>query len=91
MAYSYSAPLAWFYSALDTWRTNRNISDKTPERYLGERRDGNDLGDAEVEARLSSHLIPLKEMIGDDYDGFLKERASLVVNAMTKLCKTGLS
>jgi hypothetical protein len=77
--------------ALVTWRTNRNISDKTPERYLGERRDGNDLGDAEVEARLSSHLIPLKEMIGDDYDGFLKERASLVVNAMTKLCKTGLS
>jgi hypothetical protein len=77
--------------ALVTWRTNRNISDKTPERYLGERRDGNDLGDAEVKARLASHLIPMDEMVAGDYEGFLKERARLIVEAMNKLCATGAS
>jgi hypothetical protein len=77
--------------ALVTWRTNRSISDKEPERYLGERRDGSSLGDAEVKARLTSHLIPYDEMIAGDYDAFLKERASLIYDAMTKLCTTGLS
>jgi hypothetical protein len=77
--------------ALVTWRTNRNISDKTPERYLGERRDGNDLGDAEVKARLISHLIPFDEMIGGNYDAFLKERSRLIVETMIKLCTSGLS
>jgi len=77
--------------ALVTWRTNRNISDKEPERYLGERSDGSSLGDAEVKARLASHLIPYEELVGGDYEAFLKKRASLVHDAMTKLCTTGIS
>ena len=74
-----------------TWQTNRNISGKEPERYLGERRDGSSLGDAEVKARLASHLIPFDEMAGGDYGAFLKKRASLVHDAMIRLCTTGLS
>lgn len=75
--------------ALVTWRTNRNISDKEPERYLAERRDGTDLGEAEVKARLETHYIPYDEMIADDYPAFLKTRATLVHSAMTTLCAGG--
>jgi hypothetical protein len=75
--------------ALVTWRTNRNISDKDPERYLAERRDGTNLGDAEVKARLASHYIPYDEMVADDYPAFLKARATLIHTAMTSLCESG--
>ena len=75
--------------ALVTWRTNRTISDKEPEHYLAERRDGNNLGDAEVKARLASHLIPYAEMVAGDYGSFLKTRASMIHAAMTKLCTGG--
>jgi hypothetical protein len=77
--------------ALVTWRTNRNISAKAPEKYLGERRDGNDLGEAEIKARLASHLIPYDEMIKGDYKAFIKKRAELMISEMIKLCVTGLS
>jgi hypothetical protein len=75
--------------ALVTWRTNRNISDKEPERYLAERRDGSDLGVIEVKARLGSHLIPYDEMVAGDYSAFLKARALMVYGAMNKLCTGG--
>ena len=75
--------------ALVTWRTNRNISDKEPDHYLAERREGTDLGEAEVRARLASHLIPYDEMIAGDYQAFLKARAALVHSAMTTLCAGG--
>lgn len=75
--------------ALVTWRTNRNISDKDPERYLAERRDGTDLGEAEVKARLATHYIPYDEMVADDYPAFLNARAKLIHSAMTTLCAGG--
>jgi hypothetical protein len=75
--------------ALVTWQTNRNISAKEPERYLAERRDGTDLGEAEIRARLATHLIPYDEMVTGDYDVFLAKRASLVHAAMVQLCSTG--
>ena len=81
------------YSSLNcavvTWNTNRNISDKDPERYLSERRDGTDLGDAEVRARLATHLIPYDEMVALDYEAFLAKRAALIHAAMLTLCATG--
>lgn len=75
--------------ALVTWRTNRSISDKEPERYLAERREGTDLGEAEVRARLRAHLIPYDEMASGDYESFLKKRAASMHAAMNKLCLTG--
>jgi hypothetical protein len=77
--------------ALVTWRTNRNISDKEPERYLAERRDGTDLGEAELRTRLESHLIPFDEMVKGDYQDFLLARAELVAGVMKKLCASGAS
>ena len=70
--------------ALVTWHTNRNISAKEPERYLAERRDGTDLGENEVRARLATHLIPYDEMVSGDYQAFLAKRASLIHEAMIK-------
>lgn len=77
--------------ALITWQTNRNISDKEPERYLAERRDGTDLGDDEVRGRLEKHLIPFDEMVGGDYHAFLKKRAEIMHARMTELCDKGLT
>lgn len=75
--------------ALVTWRTNRNISDKSPERYLAERREATDLGEAEVKARLATHLIPYDEMVSGNYPAFLKARADLIHAAMLELCSSG--
>ena len=74
--------------AVVTWQTNRHISDKEPERYLAERRDGTDLGEQEVKARLASHLIPYEEMVSGDYNAFLKKRAELIYAKMTDLCES---
>ena len=82
--------------ALVTWQTNRNISDKEPERYLAERANKAGLEAADAEARkalvadrLGSHLIPFDEMVKGDYQAFLTARASMVHKAMTKLCQDG--
>ena len=77
--------------ALVTWRTNRTISDKEPERYLAERRNGTELGQAEVAERLASHLIPHDEMVSGDYDSFLNARAKLIADEMSKLCNARIA
>jgi hypothetical protein len=73
--------------ALVSWRTNRNISDKEPERYLAARRDGTNLGEKEVRTRLDSHLIPYDQMVAGNYQDFLKARAALVHVAMKRVCE----
>lgn len=73
-------------NALVTWKTNRKISDKEPEHYLAERRDGTDLGEDEIRHRLNSHLIPYDEMTSGDYDAFLTKRAEMMYAAMINLC-----
>lgn len=73
-------------NALVTWKTNRKISDKEPEHYLTERRDGTDLGEDEVRHRLKTHLIPYEEMTAGDYDAFLAKRAEMIHLTMTALC-----
>ena len=75
--------------ALVTWRTNRNISAKDPERYLAERREGTELGEDEVRARLASHLIPFDELVAGDYTKFLEKRAEDIHKAMVTLCGGG--
>lgn len=72
--------------ALVTWRTNRAISDKDPERYLAERRDGSDIGESEIRARLASHIVPFDALDAGDYEAFLSSRAKLVHDAMIKIC-----
>ncbi len=72
--------------ALVSWRTNRAISDKEPEKYLAERRTVPGPSEDEVRDRLASHLIPYLEMVNNDYDAFLEKRAELVLEEMSKVC-----
>ncbi len=73
--------------ALITWQTNRNISDKEPEKYLAERLDGTDLTEEELHGRLSTHIIPFDEMVSGDYRAFLQKRAEMIWNKMAEICK----
>ncbi len=75
--------------ALVTWRTNRTISDKEPERYLAERKTTEDPEETEIRARLESHLIPYDAMVTGNYQSFLTMRAEIVEAAMKKLCLNG--
>lgn len=70
--------------ALVTWKTNRNISDKTPEKYLAERLEGSSLGEEEVRSRLASHLVPYDEMKTGNYDTFLLHRADAMFDLYAK-------
>lgn len=72
--------------ALITWRTNRNISAKEPERYLAERLDGTGVTQDELRQRLTSHLIPYDETVRGDYETFIAKRAHMVHEAMVSLC-----
>lgn len=85
--------------ALITWKTNRIIGRKDPLEYLKERVQWAD--SSVVSERLRSHLISydllskahyaglegtgFKERVGADFDEFLRDRAKLVVSAMTLL------
>jgi hypothetical protein len=73
--------------ALITWKTNRSISDKTPETYLSERQKPDGVDEATVKRRLNSHLIPYDEMKNGEYEIFLEKRASLVFEKLKQLCE----
>lgn len=72
--------------ALISWRTNRNISAKTPSDYVSERMEANSLGQAEVSRRLESHLVPVDKLTSNNYEEFLDERARLMKKVADKLC-----
>ena len=85
--------------ALITWKTNRMIGRKDPLEYLQERVQWAD--EAVVRERLKSHLISFdllskahyanldgasfKQKLTEDFNGFLRDRAKLVVAAMNSL------
>ena len=70
---------------LVTWKTNRNMAAKAPSVYLEERLD-TDIGEQEIERRLSSHLIEHADMISDDYGVFIDNRAKAMHTAMMDIC-----
>lgn len=85
--------------ALITWKTNRTIGRKDPLEYLQDRVQW--AGEDVVRERLKSHLISFdllskakygglkdeefKRMLSDDFNLFLRDRASLVFSAMSSL------
>ena len=85
--------------ALITDKTNLNISNKEPYRYLSERYEWT--SEEIVNARLKSHLIPIKELRNGGYEGlpleekvekvkqdfqlFITMRAKYVVKAINNL------
>jgi hypothetical protein len=73
--------------ALISWRTNRNISAKTPSEYVAERMEKSSLGEEEVRRRLESHLVPIEELHANDYPAFIQKRADLIIQWANKLCE----
>ena len=72
--------------ALVSWKTNRTISSKEPEKYLAEREVEDGPTKDQIKARLSSHLIPYQQMVANDYDAFMEKRGEMVQTEMLKLC-----
>lgn len=72
--------------ALISWRTNRTISAKAPSDYVTERMEASSLESSEVELRLKSHLIPVSQLMENNYEAFLHERAKLVKQLVDQLC-----
>lgn len=89
--------------ALVTWQTNRRVSNLSPLQYLKDRVDAAHLGEAEIAARLESHLVPWgtiknsgpypdgcdPQVIRDDYESFLRERAELIATKATERAGAG--
>jgi len=90
--------------ALVTWQTNRQVSNRSPLEYLQDRVTRSDLGEAQVAARLASHLVPWASLaasgpyaadvdsavVAADYEKFLDERAALVAAKAAERCGAGL-
>lgn len=89
--------------ALITWQTNRQVSNRSPLEYLADRVTKANLGEAEVAARLASHLVPYDSLkdsgpydegpstggISADYDRFLESRAAIVATRAADLAGAG--
>ena len=73
--------------ALISWKTNRKVKDKPPSDYIAERSKNASLGPEIVKQRLKSHRIPYDILIEDNYDNFLKARATILYEDMQTLCE----
>ncbi|MCE2484068.1 MAG: hypothetical protein J4F42_01040 [Desulfurellaceae bacterium] len=71
--------------ALVTWKTNRNISAKSPIEYLQKRIDASTLGEAEIRRRLVSHSIDYDVLVAGNYDEFLAARAETLLPEVQRL------
>ncbi len=70
---------------------NKHISDRAPSDYIAEIRHGYDSRD-DFEQVMSTHLIPIGEDSGiwtDDYELFLRQRASLMMDEIRRQCGIG--
>jgi hypothetical protein len=90
--------------ALVTWQTNRQVSNRSPLEYLSDRVKRAQLGEAEVAARLASHLVPWEPLVGSgpykddsdpagiraDYERFLVARAAVVAAKAAQRCGANL-
>jgi hypothetical protein len=66
---------------------NKWIADRPPSQYMREIRD--EIGEDQFQAVMTSHLIPVGENSGiwtDDYQRFLRQRAELLLGAITHRC-----
>ena len=71
--------------ALVTWKTNRNISAKSPIEYLQQRIDASSLGEKEIRRRLLSHSIDYDALAVGSYDEFLAKRAETLLPEVKRL------
>jgi len=75
--------------ALITWSTNRKLSDQDPLDYLKRRTDHALKGEAEIRARLRTHLVPYEVLNVGGYSALLDTaRAEKIQADYTSFCKS---
>lgn len=60
--------------------TNRFISGDAPSVYLGRIQKAKQVNPASLDEFLASHIIPVAQLRGDDFDGFIRLRAVALLN-----------
>ena len=66
-------------------KTNRIIGRKSPSKYFQNREDfSDDLSD--INERFNSHLIPIHELISDNYSDFKSERSKIIHKKIIEFC-----
>jgi len=64
--------------------TNRFISGDAPSVYLGRIQKAKQVDPASLDVFLTSHIIPVDQLRGDDFDGFIRLRAFALLNLIEK-------
>lgn len=64
--------------------TNRFIGGEAPSKYLARIQKSKQVPAATLEGLLKSHAIPVESLRSDDFDGFLRLRAALLLNLVEK-------
>ncbi|MFP4605116.1 MAG: DUF262 domain-containing protein [Bacteroidales bacterium] len=71
-----------------SYKTNRKIGKKAPSVYLENIMKESNMGELRMKEILTSHKIPINEMMNDDFEGFYTKRAQhlleIISNAMNK-------
>jgi len=60
--------------------TNRFISGDAPSVYLGRIQKAKEVNPASLDEFLASHIIPVPQLRGDDFEGFIRLRAVALLN-----------
>jgi uncharacterized protein with ParB-like and HNH nuclease domain len=66
-------------------KTNRIIGKKSPSEYFQNREDFSD-NSSEINERFGSHLIPVPELLSNNYDDFKSKRANIIWKQIMGLC-----
>lgn len=64
--------------------TNRFIGGEAPSKYLARIQKSKQVPATTLEGLLKSHAIPVDSLRSDDFDGFLRLRAALLLNLVEK-------
>jgi hypothetical protein len=67
-----------------TARTNRTIGGRAPSAYLALIQQRHKIPDDRIDSILGTHVIPPALMRADDFDGFLRTRASALLDLVEK-------
>ncbi|MDD7690551.1 MAG: hypothetical protein PUI93_06580, partial [Ellagibacter isourolithinifaciens] len=65
-------------------KTNRTIGGVAPSKYLPKVKSEGQIDDAELRARIESHLIDYDALAADDFDAYFIDRAKKLLDAIER-------
>ncbi len=66
------------------YKTNRTIGGVAPSKYLSKVKSEGQIDDAELRARIESHLIDFDALAADDFDTYFIDRAKKLLDAIER-------